>query len=284
MKRQAIRWSILSMVLALAAPSVLADVTSPRIMDRGKKYTTEKPDASYYGRGGSGRLVEASELRICVDELIAAGEWEQALPKARKAVQLDPGDPQGHIYYARCLTNKFYQTKGEPDEKTLVECLHEWEMIRRHDADPTEQWEAGNHVKQLKKIARAIEKEKLQRERDKEMEEAEEEETEAAESKIAKRAVPPKTAVAAKAPGGAKTAPAPRATVAPKTSLSVRPSTAKAEVSAKIKPSLDEPSKLDAAAAAEATPDASAEEAPAPSKTSKPAKKVAGKRFRIGWF
>ncbi len=167
MKNSAVKWIILSITLAIACPLALADVTSPQIKDKGKKYTTEKADSGWYGTSSSARLVEASELRIHVENMLANGEWEKAIPKAKKAVQLDPGDPQGHIYLARALTMKFYQTKGEPDEKLLQECMLEWDLIRRHDADPSEQWEAGTEVKKLVKIAKAIEKDKIRREKEK---------------------------------------------------------------------------------------------------------------------
>lgn len=169
MRTQGIIW-ILAMSIAVTATSqtaVKADVTSPSIKDRGKQYTHEKPLTSYYGTGNSGRLVEASELRIMVEDLLASGEYEKAIPKARKAVQLDPADPSGHMYLAKCLTNKLYQSKDEIDEKLLGECMREWQLLRVHDADPTEQWEAGNQVKALKKIAKALEKEKLQKEKEK---------------------------------------------------------------------------------------------------------------------
>jgi tetratricopeptide (TPR) repeat protein len=136
----------------------------------GKKYTTEKPKTEYYGTGSSGRLTEASELRVLVEDLLSSGEYEKAIPKAKKAVQLDPGDPSGHLFLARALTNKLYQSKEEIDEKLLAECIREWQMIRYHDADPTEQWEAGNQVKALNKIAKALEKEKLIKEKEKMME------------------------------------------------------------------------------------------------------------------
>ncbi len=160
-----------ALALSIALPgimplNVMADVTSPSIKDQGKRYTNEKPLTSYYGTGSSGRLVEASELRMVVDDMIAAGEFEKAIPKAKKAVQLDPADPAGHLYLARALTQKFYQSKGEIDEKLLAECVREWEIIRRHDADPTEQWEAGNQSKKLVKIAKALEKDKLRKEKE----------------------------------------------------------------------------------------------------------------------
>ena len=271
MKRQVIQFSILSVVLGLLCPQVVkADVTSPRIQDKGKKYTTEKADSSWYGTHSSGRLVEASELRIQIESMLADGDWEKALPKARKAVQLDPGDPQGHIMYARILTQKFYQTKGEPDEKTLIECMHEWEMIRRHDADPTEQWEAGNNVKRLQKIARAIEKERKRREREKEEEEEYEDED---EPDVAKTPVKARTQVSAKP----ITAPAKTGTAAPATGAAgatVRTAPARPAVSAKPA--------VKAEAPAEPAEEVEAAEAPAPKVKS--GEKVAEKKRRWGIF
>jgi hypothetical protein len=175
MRSQAKKCGLALAVIApiLLAPAVQADVTSPDIKDKGKRYTQEKAHKEIYGTSSSGRLVEASELRILVDGLIADGEWEAAIPKARKAVQLDPGDPGGHLALARILTRKFYDTKGRVDEKLLNEVIGEWQIIRFHDVDPTEQWEAGQTVKKLQKIAKAIEKDKLEREKARERAEKE---------------------------------------------------------------------------------------------------------------
>ena len=149
--------------LLSSIPMASADVTSPMIKDRGRKYTHEKPMTDYYGTGSAGRMTEASELRFQAESLFTAGEWEKAIPVAKRAVQFDAGDPTGHLILARALTQKFYQQKGAIDEKLLAECLREWQLIRYHDADPTEQWEAGMAAKKLIKIARALEKEKKER-------------------------------------------------------------------------------------------------------------------------
>lgn len=165
MKSSTTTWVLILSITVpfFVAPLASADVTSPSIKDRGKKYSTEKPLTNYYGSGSSGRLVEASELRMVIEDLLAAGEFEKAIPKAKKAVQLDPGDPAGHLFLAKAMTAKFYSQKGEIDEKLLAECAREWNMIRYHDADPTEQWEAGNEAKKLAKIAKALDKEKLRK-------------------------------------------------------------------------------------------------------------------------
>jgi len=168
MGTKAVTWSItLSIVVPMIlVPMAKADVTSPEIKDTGKQYTKEKALTTYYGTGSSGRLTEASELRMTVEDLIAAGEWEAAIPRARKAVQCDPGDPSGHYFLAKVLTMKFYATKGKIDEKLLAECLREWQLIRYHDADPSEQWEAGQEAKKLFKIAKALEKVRVEKGKD----------------------------------------------------------------------------------------------------------------------
>lgn len=151
--------------VAVAMPNALADVTSPGIKDKGRKYTIEKPQTEYYGNGPAGRMTEASELRFQAETLLNSGEYEKAIPVAKKAVQFDAGDPGGHLLLARALTQKFYQQKGTIDEKLLTECLREWQLIRYHDADPTEQFEAGNAAKRLIRIAKALEKDKKERQR-----------------------------------------------------------------------------------------------------------------------
>lgn len=148
------------LVTAIGAPYSYADVTSPMVKDRGRKYTEEKPMTSYYGSNAAGRMTEASELRFQAEHFLTAGEFDKAVPVAKKAVQFDAGDPGGHLILARALTQKFYHSKGAVDEKLLAECLREWQLIRYHDADPTEQWEAGMAAKRLMRIAKALEKEK----------------------------------------------------------------------------------------------------------------------------
>lgn len=155
---------VLAGLSILSAQTAIADVLSPSIKERqGKKYSIEKPRSSYYGSGQAGRMTEASELRIEVAGMLDDGEFLAAIPKAKKAVQLDPGYPEGHILLARALTSKFYQQKGVVDEKLLAECLNEWQLIRYHDADLSEQMEAGSQAKRLLKIAKMLEKDRKQK-------------------------------------------------------------------------------------------------------------------------
>jgi hypothetical protein len=142
----------------LTPPCVHADAISPGIKDRGKSYSKEAPDTAYYGTGIGGRMMEASMLRFEVDRLLQDGELDQAILKAKKAVQLDPSDPECHMLLARAMTRKFNSTKPI-DEKLLVETLAEWKMLWVHDADANDQSEAKRNTIHLMKIAHALAKE-----------------------------------------------------------------------------------------------------------------------------
>lgn len=144
---------------AFALP-VYADAISPEIKDKGNVYSKEKPNRSYYGTGIAARAMEAMELRFEVERLVQDGEFEEAIPKAKKACQLDPGDPQCHLLLARALTRKFYTKEGPIDEKLLRECLAEWLMLWHHDADQSEQLEAKLEARKMLKIAAALDKRK----------------------------------------------------------------------------------------------------------------------------
>ncbi|SRR5579875_136838 len=159
----------LMMPAALIAPPALGDAISPRMNNGDREYSTEKPNSAYYGRGTAGRQVEASELRLQGDQLMADGELEEARKKLGKAVKLDPGDPDGHIMYARCIT-KILFSKKTVDESLLARCIGEWRLIAYHDADQLEQAEAKAQAKRLIKIAKVLEKRKRDREKEKEKE------------------------------------------------------------------------------------------------------------------
>lgn len=152
-------------VIAVATTSinalpVYADAISPQIRDKGKVYSTEAPDTSMYGTGPAGRAIEAMTLRYEIERLLQDAKIEEAVVKARKACQLDPGDPASHLLLARALTRKFYAKQGEIDEKLLAECLYEWRLIWFHDADQWEQHEAKIEARRLGRIAKVIQKKK----------------------------------------------------------------------------------------------------------------------------
>lgn len=156
-RESAIATSLLLSQLLLALPAG-ADAISPKIKQTEKKYSTERPYASFYGTGPAGRLTEASALRFQAEKELADNNIEEALRISGKAVQLDPGDPGTHLLYARALTAKFYSNEGDIDEKMLAKCHEEWLLIFRHDSDQEEQQEARVQVKRLQKIAKGLAK------------------------------------------------------------------------------------------------------------------------------
>lgn len=161
MKKQVALLAVSTAVAFCSIPSgVYADVTSPSIKDRGKKYTEERPNTTYYGTGIGARAMEASELRFECERALQDGRVEEALVKSRKAVQLDPGDPGGHLFLARAMTRKLNMAKGEVDEKLLTEVMTEWKMLWQHDADAGEQLEAKMSYMRMLRIAKGLAKQR----------------------------------------------------------------------------------------------------------------------------
>jgi hypothetical protein len=149
-------------VFAICSPSSFADVISPSMDNQGQTYSTATPDSSYFGTGPAGRLSEASMLRFKGEQCLDDGKLDQAIAIIGKAVQLDAGDPDGHMLYARAITAKFYQGNDKIDEKLLSKAIREWQMIWHHDADASEQAEAKYQCRKLMHIAKALNKRKLQ--------------------------------------------------------------------------------------------------------------------------
>jgi hypothetical protein len=152
--------TIIAAFIASAQSNVLADSISPNVSNKGHVYSKATPDISFYGTGIGARYTEASVLRMQVERALQDGKTEEAIAKGKKAVQLDPGDPSGHFLLAKGLTEKFYANKGPVDEALLAECLREWMLIWRHDADQFEQWEAKIQARKLMKIAKLLQKDK----------------------------------------------------------------------------------------------------------------------------
>lgn len=153
--------SLVSLVIPsslLTAIPAAADYVSPHIEDKGYSYSKEAPDKAFYGSGPAGRMCEASMLRFEGEQDFDEHRTEDAVRKLSKALSLDPGDPTTHLLFARALTAKFYATKGPVNERLLQDCLAEWKLIWRHDADSLEQREARLQAKQLIHIARALQK------------------------------------------------------------------------------------------------------------------------------
>jgi hypothetical protein len=147
--------------LLFAAPS-RADIVSDYFNNpvSTAPYSKEKANTSMYGRGETGRMAEASMMRFHGEQDLQENNLEEAIKKLGKAVMLDPGDPTGHVLYARAITAKLFDNKGPIDEELLKRCLTEWRQLQLHDADYIEQMEARANYKRLFKIAKALAKQK----------------------------------------------------------------------------------------------------------------------------
>jgi|GEM_PF-847927 tetratricopeptide (TPR) repeat protein len=160
---------IAPLLMSFSSPLAFADAISPNITSGGKVYSEEKPNREFFGSGMSGRLSEASHLRFSGEQAYDDGDYAVALKKLSKAIQLDPGDPTGHFMYARAMTAKINRDlkKGVPlDEEMLTDCIDEWKLIARHDADISEQAEAKAQGRRLARIAKTLnmpEEEKVSR-------------------------------------------------------------------------------------------------------------------------
>lgn len=148
--------------LTLLCTPAYADMVSGRFERpiNDAPYSTEKPDSATYGRGESGRMAEASMLRFLGDQEMQDNNIDEAVKKFGKAVMLDPGDPSGHMMYARAITAQLFNKKGPIDEELMQRCMLEWRALMLHDADYLEQVEAKGNWKRLQKIAKALEKKK----------------------------------------------------------------------------------------------------------------------------
>ena len=134
-----------------------ADAISPNIHETDKVYSKEKPNAAYFGSGIAGRLTEASRLRFEGEHYTIEGEFDKAIEVLRKAVQLDEGDPQGHVLLARAMTKAIRRSNAnEPDKKLISQCIQEWSLIDKHDADHTHQFEARKNLRALKALSKGI--------------------------------------------------------------------------------------------------------------------------------
>lgn len=151
--------SLLVMVLPLP---VLADAISPNIDREEEVYSHEAPNAAFFGKGASGRMTEASYLRFTAEQALLERRYKDAYRATSKAVQLDPGDPTGHVMLARSLSGMLRTKSGAIDEELLARTIKEWRLIAMHDVDLTEQLEAKGNLKKLNKLAKAIKQQKMQ--------------------------------------------------------------------------------------------------------------------------
>ncbi|MBK7748765.1 MAG: hypothetical protein IPP57_21355 [Candidatus Obscuribacter sp.] len=157
-----IRLSIIALLGAILPLPVMADAISPNIDREEEVYSHEAPNAAFFGKGASGRMTEASYLRFTAEQSLLERRYKDAYRATSKAVQLDPGDPTGHVMLARSLSGMLRTKSGAIDEDLLNRTIKEWRLIAMHDVDLTEQLEAKANLKKLNKIAKAIKQQKMQ--------------------------------------------------------------------------------------------------------------------------
>lgn len=155
--KRTLKAALLTGVFILSHIPALADAISPAITGDGKQYSKDRANTAYFGTGISGRLTEASTLRFEGEQETAAENYDVAIKKLQKAVQLDPADPTGHILLARALSTKVRRSP-KPDEKQIAQAIEEWKLIWHHDADLLEQIEGKRETRSLQKIAKAVAK------------------------------------------------------------------------------------------------------------------------------
>jgi hypothetical protein len=154
---------VLAGLITLPATAAFADAISPGINnDDGDTYSSESANSAFFGRGVSGRMSEASYLRFASEQALLEKRYDEAYRKLSKAVQLDPGDPTGHVMLARSMNGVLRRSaaKGKIDEELLAKLIREWKLIAYHDADLTEQLEAKGQLRQLNKIVKALKQKK----------------------------------------------------------------------------------------------------------------------------
>ena len=138
-----------------------ADLTSPRIQGSDQEYSGEKPNTEQYGTGVSGRKAEASTLRFEGERDVDDGQYEAALKKLSKAVELDATDPASHVLYARALSGRIknqIRARGIADPDDITTCMREWKMIVYHDIDAVDQEEARLQLATLQRLHKQIAK------------------------------------------------------------------------------------------------------------------------------
>jgi len=158
--KRALKAVLATGLLFLSHIPAIADAISPAITGDGKQYSKDLANSAYFGSGISGRLTEASTLRFEGEQETASGNHDVAIKKLRKAVQLDPADPTGHILYARALSAKVRSSQS-PDPSLIAQAIEEWKLIWHHDADLLEQVEGRRESRALSKLAKSVSSKKM---------------------------------------------------------------------------------------------------------------------------
>lgn len=152
-------------VLTVGSPAI-ADPHAFGINSGGHIYSNEKASSSYFGDDVGGLLAESSLLRLQAEKDLKKGDLDEAVRKARKAVQFDNESPDSHLTLARALTAKIYAVDFDISPDTYKECVHEWRLLRWHNELSSEQAEAGEQLRKMKlaKITAAYRQKRRQQE------------------------------------------------------------------------------------------------------------------------
>lgn len=159
LRRQSSAVLLLLPCLLTPCVSAHADSISPRIIDQGVEYSSEKPNTAYFGTGVTGRMSEASALRFEGERDTQDGHFDLALKKLAKAVQLDPSDPASHLLYARAISAKIFAPNSDVSPELVAKGIAEWKLLWHHDADASEQLEARLQARRLSRVAKLLNKE-----------------------------------------------------------------------------------------------------------------------------
>lgn len=134
---------------AFAALPAGADTISPKLRQDDVTYSMAKPNQQVYGTGIASRATEASALRLQAEHDLQSGRVHDAVAKARKAAQFDPDSADSHLVLAHALS-ACLRAGGYQDKQMYDECMHEWRILRWHDANIEEQQEAGQQIAKLR--------------------------------------------------------------------------------------------------------------------------------------
>ncbi|HEY9773290.1 MAG TPA: hypothetical protein V6C81_05725 [Planktothrix sp.] len=147
-----------ALFVLVGAQAAYCDAISPSIKEAtDDSYSKEKPDSTFYGTGTGSHLTEASVLRFQGEQDMDNHEWDAAIRKLSKAVQLDAAEPEGHVLYARALTRKIEAGQNVTPEMVQM-AQQEWKLLWHHDSDYLEQIEAKNESRRLSRVAKMLEK------------------------------------------------------------------------------------------------------------------------------
>lgn len=117
---------------------------------QGVTYSTEKPNSAKYGTSICGLQAESSALKFEAESDLGKRNYDEAIRKAKKAVQFDCSNPETHATLAKCLTEKLYATGFDPKSPLYEQCMHEWKLLRWKCPDGFEQSDAAHQIAKLR--------------------------------------------------------------------------------------------------------------------------------------